>query len=1425
MQDPKILSLSELIQHSRLLTGASSLNSSSSSSSSTTISNNPISRSPSQSKLKSRTPSDSSPTNSVSEEFFSDQNPNPVILESINYPTVIFGTLNLPSDDNPSTSNSMSRCYKKCCFSFSDGSSRVCCSVLDLDIVKEIGRRIHVLSWNFIPFQCGGGLLEIIRWRIPDDSEGKISRCSNVGDFPLASTSFSPEEHFNACSVIHGRIESVSPVSVIPCTVQNRHSQINSHHNSTNPRNLSGFLAELMACKCELCSSKTPEMAQQDPSQGENCHSFTVPVIVYFFGSASSWHPMVSQLLGNVVRITGLKKKLVFIGKEDSYSMLITTDKAALHMVLSSPQGFPSRRTIIKGSGEFGAYTGIVTGVYMQGMVVELDEKVWLLLTDRQLAPPHSMRVGAFISLSNVHFVRPKFSWTRMLLLGTCFKTSIKVKSFSPLETQCHTWSQMQSLLGKFTESLVFSARFWLLLMISCFKKIFSGIVSEKKILGSKNKKGLIQMYATSCLPSCVFRPRHGVFMEFCKHDLCGCGNEPNYSPLKLVIPISNFISHCEAMWGTVLLEMQNDSEVIGKKKSFSLCSCERQSYCQMIRRIMSSEDLGIVLMGTLQVSLSSGRLQLIDATGSIDVVIPDFPSYCDASSVYEVRYYNVVIEGLPAEVGALGLHKHESFSCRGIFHNVPPKGERKPSAIYVHFYLRDATCLNVCLRLPFCTDGIDKLKGIKDGVFHLLLVAHKFPAILDFQGDPIIPKKSSSFAEAIILPWHLLLPGEHGEAQVTEAPKDKPKEHVEYHRRNYSENLCNKRPKLAHTSDRDSTSSSNRNMGVAISGSFDCQINWFFPDTGISIDHKLSNSPAAHEVHRVVLNSSFNEHGLARAGFLIRANSGAMDGVVGKSSAQKVLLEFMSETFSKYQLLRVGTYYMIKYDKEELPHNVNYHEIRDHVFCGKVLVTSQTPMWSLSLLCSEVPSPSELLKNHVLPSASIRKDAVPSKSSPNSELFFQRSPSQSSETCTDVNLHLSADALGRLKVDIEALKDGSINAISISGEGANIATCIGTTTAAPLQSSGTADPGCSLPQGNLISIHGNVVDVHSFDFDFASHEAIGDTRQLRSFHGVLRSICIQVSEDHHRVRLRGALSKHAYPVGMGPGVYATFHRVLVIGQNELMLTPVSSIIINSIKEVNRNYSDRCSCPRFGSDILNAEMLDTVSLGLISELIQCQDSKPMRFRCRVVAINILMLEKQECEFKQPQMKDKFKAPAANIPLAAFDPLNHLCPDDGSSLCCCWASAERAATLLRLHEGTPVKAISNSSWILKTARQIKAQSSTYYHLQKILEKHNKITLRNNDAMLDSSCQDLSFTVNSEDMLSSSDENFLKCIIFNACCGSIINVVGTKMDSNAVRHLQDFTETNITEHSMQNIWAMEVQYINSRAEASNMIQELM
>lgn len=249
-----------------------------------------------------------------------------------------------------------------------------------------IGKRIRILSWNFIPSKCGG-FLEIITWSFLDCTSG-ISRSSNLDAFPLVlGSSYASKDDSKGRYSLRGLLESVSPVSVIPCSVvpHSSHSGITA--------NLRGFLARIMVCECQLCCSKEVLM----PS-GLRGHYFTKPQILYFCGPGSSWHPLFTKLIGNVISISHLKKKLVFIGKEESQLMYVTTGKTMLRVLSMANQEVPRKEAVIKGIGECGLYSGVVTGIYMNGMIINLDERVWLLMTDRLLNPPHSLRVGAVVS-------------------------------------------------------------------------------------------------------------------------------------------------------------------------------------------------------------------------------------------------------------------------------------------------------------------------------------------------------------------------------------------------------------------------------------------------------------------------------------------------------------------------------------------------------------------------------------------------------------------------------------------------------------------------------------------------------------------------------------------------------------------------------------------------------------------------------------------------------------------------------------------------------------------------------------------------------------------------------------------------------------------------------------------------------------------
>lgn len=57
-------------------------------------------------------------------------------------------------------------------------------------------------------------------------------------------------------------------------------------------------------------------------------------------------------------------------------------------------------------------------------------------------------------------------------------------------------------------------------------------------------------------------------------------------------------------MWVTLLSQMLKVTEKKGINNYASFPSCEGKSYSRITRRIVSSEDLGVVLMGALKVSI-----------------------------------------------------------------------------------------------------------------------------------------------------------------------------------------------------------------------------------------------------------------------------------------------------------------------------------------------------------------------------------------------------------------------------------------------------------------------------------------------------------------------------------------------------------------------------------------------------------------------------------------------------------------------------------------------------------------------------------------------------------------------------------------------------------------------------------------------------
>ncbi|CAK7347604.1 unnamed protein product [Dovyalis caffra] len=1255
-------------------------------------------------------------------------NPNskPKILTPLNHSATLLGTLTLPTETLS--------CPNRNCFRFSDDSSTICCDILDFN-VNIIGKRIRVLAWNFVPLKhfCGGGFLEIIKWSFVDSTSSVLFRSSSSLDsFPLVSGSPSnKEDQLKARYSVMGPIESISPVFIVPCSIGDSKSQ-----------NLRGFIVRIMVCQCKLCNSTESIMFLHRLGQGNDPHSFIEPFFVYFCGASWCWHPVITKLVGNAIMLSGLKKKLVFIGKEESQLMFVTTEYSILHLPRVLKKWLPFSRNVIGGNGECGVYTGVVKGVYMQGMVVELDKEVWLLLTDQLVTAPHSLREGAIILAMNVHFVNPKFSWTKILILGACFKSSITVASFSPLETGCHIVSQSQSQLGKFIDSLTFSARLWTLLVVSCFRKKFAGILSEKEILGSKH---------------------FGVLTEFCRHDSCGCGSKPYRGNLKLVAPISIFLGHCENMWMRTALKNCHTSH---DKYHFNFLSHERRFNCRPLRMIFSSEDIGILLLGNLEISPSSGRLQLVDATGSMDVLIPDLPSTWKTSSIYEVVKYSVIMEGPPKVMDCLGLLNRTS---------------------------KWKISLNLDLTQISCATA----------------------------GDPVIPNRDTVFVEAIVLPWDLSIAGIDPIAHSGEISRNWLNETLgHYIGKNYQEHLPNKRCKI------DCTSSQDFVLDLVDDHSYvGSELSTCSGSLRESTEWKCRELSSTHEIPCLAIVRNAKGHNLVSSGKLCCTKCKVKIGADHKPIGRKILVEFSADILSKYQDC-------------------------NSIGSGKIDISSEMHLWSLSFSSDDIVTNDKSLDDAPRNDSSFSNEEVLMRDQV--ELLLKRSTGNSPECFSDVLLHLSADMMHLLALELSKMKEGFMPVV-MSGDAFNGSPHILTKISASNMPFASSCSSCLSPEGNLVSVLGNVVTFHRLDSNLAnahsSCDTVSDIPHMGCFQRIPSSYCIHVLVGKQMVRIFGSLRKHAYAVGFGAGVNATFHRVLKLsywseksvecgmkqcrvpeisiftiygqevqlGSNRLMLTPVSFIVINSISVANEVYHENSSDFWFDLYKSSAASLDKLSSVMISEFIKCTEGKPVKFNCRVVAVHVLILENRKYDLlSKVQSRQHF----VDIPLAAF------VLDDGSSSCYCWANAERAATLLRLHEELPMRAFESSGCTLKWVGTDKSSwKTTMGHLARILKKHKRIIVKNHGSMVDSSYQDLTVSVSSDDDISSSDENLVKFIIFHACFGTFWTVTASAMELNAVNQFEKehLMQMEMTLQSMQNVWAMEVCYTDTLTEAWKMVQE--
>ncbi|KAG0479699.1 hypothetical protein HPP92_010557 [Vanilla planifolia] len=739
MAEVQTISISDLLSLSRPLTGAASIT--------------PLSCFPSLKKHKAHPPP-FVPKNSITEALFTDKiNGLKPSFAPFNVPVLLVGTVDFPTDPDDQL------------LSFSDDSSSISCTLLDLDL-KVIGCRIQVLAWNFIPFkESRGGLLEIVRWcflpLLATESEKSV--------VPIRKA-----VHSSSIKCIVGVLRAVSPVFTVPW------------RNQLRGVDSIGFLVEIVTCKCNICSSSSS-------FDGPIKHNRNLaPEFVYFLGSSSRWRLVLVKLVGKVISLSGLKKKLIFV---------------AWRMC---------SRGMFEGEAR---YVGIITGVYMQGMAVELDGKVWLLVCDPNLAPEFSLRNGALISVRNFQLVHPGFSWIQIDMLVCGCKTSINIKAFSVNDTGCH------------------------------------------------QKEGLVQAYARASLPTHFIQSQQGIFTEFCKHGRPTVNHEYSQPLLKLIVPISYLMLKCEVIWTSIVKKMLFHEGNLVTNDSMVASPCH--GVPSIVRRMISSDDLGCILMGHFKCT-SSGKLQLVDATGNVDVVVPDMLSSFHCQGIHEIRKFEVVIEGPSMQFELLQLPCAEPLSCKNIFGQLTTKKISNQLTVYVHFFLEDSICLNAHSDHPCMASGCNT---IPEGITHLFRVTHKFPAnkFPMFNSEPSLD--SSLFVEALLLPYDAIFQDDlkRGPCDIFEKKiSGWPAYECNL---NDHEKGCSKRVKFVDPSDRGSTATECHVEQAEVGA--------VFPFSGFSI----SSSPQIPHF----------------AGYLCCKGGNVLENM--HASFGTLLLEFFSDCFMKYQI------------------------------------------------------------------------------------------------------------------------------------------------------------------------------------------------------------------------------------------------------------------------------------------------------------------------------------------------------------------------------------------------------------------------------------------------------------------------------------------------------------------------------------------
>ncbi|KAH6556326.1 hypothetical protein KP509_1Z187800 [Ceratopteris richardii] len=273
--------------------------------------------------------------------------------------------------------------------------------------------------------------------------------------------------------------------------------------------------------------------------------------------------------------------------------------------------------------------------------------------------------------------------------------------------------------------------------VIASFRKKFQSFYKEKELLGSSRNMGIAGMYLQDLLSAENIYHRN-IFGEFFSHSSsCSLAKHVPFNISMQVPPIRNFCKHIQLMWldpYSILWSCQSIT------KDFEIA----KGSSGMIRRVLRSDSLGVSVLGFLRFSSVTGRLQLFDATGAIDVVIPDLQTAQCPQGACQVTTYELVIEGHAESLGnQIKDQRFLPLSWYSLLKGISVKMEAsKNVSFYMIFMLKEARGLTY-IRQPYfgffperecemqLSSLIPKDANKESCNFDVLFVTHKYPVRL----------------------------------------------------------------------------------------------------------------------------------------------------------------------------------------------------------------------------------------------------------------------------------------------------------------------------------------------------------------------------------------------------------------------------------------------------------------------------------------------------------------------------------------------------------------------------------------------------------------------------------------------------------------------------------------------------------------------